>query len=248
MFKLIGVVIVVCSIQCAFSQESLTGIILNKEQREGIHVFNKSKQLYTVTNQDGEFTINAKAQDTVTISGLGYKLKTLYVTKEDLERKVKLLLEVEVDELETVFIKPKLSGNLLNDSKSIKTLPQISAKTLGLPNASVKRRIKQERQLYTAQSSALVSLINSITGKSKLLKMRLKNRQKEQKEDEIFVTLKETLVLAYRIPEDKVYDFIYFASNDQSFMHHMKSNSNLNKLSFLETKVSEYLQLINKDQ
>ena len=110
----------------ALSQKTISGTIVSNAEKEFIHVFNKTHNKYTITNQQGEFSIPVRINDTIVFSGLQYKLKELVVTKNVINSLiVSVELEEQVNELDAVYIKPNLSGDLLADSKRIKTKKQI---------------------------------------------------------------------------------------------------------------------------
>ena len=105
-----------------FSQTFLKGEIANSGDNEGIHVFNKTYHKYTITDANGQFEIEAKLNDTIVFSAVQYQLKQLMVTEEQLKKTYSyILLEEQINELYAVYIKPKLSGDLLADTQRIKT-------------------------------------------------------------------------------------------------------------------------------
>lgn len=233
----------------SFSQTILKGEIANSGDNEGIHVFNKTYQKYTITDKKGGFEIPVRINDTVVFSAIQYKLKHLIITSELIkEQLLFVLLEMNVNELDEVFIKPKLSGNLLSDSQKIKTRDLITAKTLGLPNAHVIPPTQEERKLYTAtHGGGLVSvdaIINAISGRTKMLKKQLKLAKKSKLENTVYSSFSQTMVESFSIPEDKVYDFLYYASSDELFVQIVKTKSNIIIYDFIQAKSKSYLKLI----
>jgi hypothetical protein len=105
-----------------FCQTLLKGKVLNTKEVEGIHVSDISNNNYTITNLVGEFELLVSINDTIKISGLLYKTKTLLITESVLKSKqFEVYLSQTDNVLETVYMGNKLSGNLGLDIKSIKT-------------------------------------------------------------------------------------------------------------------------------
>jgi hypothetical protein len=105
-----------------FCQTLLKGKVLNTKEVEGIHVSDISNNNYTITNLVGEFELLVSINDTIKISGLLYKTKTLLITESVLNSKqFEVYLSQTDNVLETVYMGNKLSGNLGLDIKSIKT-------------------------------------------------------------------------------------------------------------------------------
>ncbi|MFD0963421.1 carboxypeptidase-like regulatory domain-containing protein [Pseudofulvibacter geojedonensis] len=230
-----------------FGQQILNGEVSNSIDNDGIHVFNKTYQKYTITDENGLFKIPARVNDTLVFSAIQYKLTSVVITSENIKEKLFVLLEEQINELDEVFIKPKLSGNLLSDTKSIKTKKQITAQTLRLPNAHVVPPSQPERRLITAKSTIVDALINALSGRTKRLKKQVTLYKKTKLEDEVFSSFKEHIVYTFYIPEDKVYDFIFFASEDKLFTQIVNTKSEVLIYEFLESKSHQYLK-INKDE
>ena len=116
MFKRINFVfllIVFVSSLCYSNQNGpyikISGVVKDKSTKEVID--NASVIIYgttqgETTNMLGEFTLNVKYGDIISVSFLGYKTKTLFVDK-DIPSKVVFELENEDYALNEVVIKPK---------------------------------------------------------------------------------------------------------------------------------------------
>ncbi len=240
-----------------YSQDLLKGEIANSGDVEGIHVFNKTASQYTITNQKGGFEIQSKVGDTIVFSAIQYQLKTLIVSKENLENKVYVVLEEQLNELDVVYIRPKLSGDLSEDSKKIKTKSQLTAKSLSLPNAEVIPPTQAERRLQTASdfkaalrqgAIALDPIINAISGRTKRLKEIVEKEKKMKLEGVLEQEFKNVIINDYKVPEDNFYEFIYFISSDKLFNQIVNSNSNLIIQEFLKNKAEAFLKVLKVDK
>lgn len=102
-------------------------IVNNSTGIENVHVFNISKKIGTISNNLGEFELKAALNDTLYISSLQYKKKTIVISQKNIEAK-QLIIELTpiVNELDEVFLK-HLSGNLLADmaSRPKSTVPKV---------------------------------------------------------------------------------------------------------------------------
>ena len=104
-----------------FCQTLLKGKVLNTKEVEGIHVIDISNNNHTITNLVGEFELLVSLNDTIKISSLLYRAKTLLITESVLKSKqLDVYLSQADNVLETVYMGKTLSGNLGLDIKSIK--------------------------------------------------------------------------------------------------------------------------------
>jgi len=248
--KLITCIFFFCSI-FSFAQLKLVGQVTNSVDVEGVHVFNKTFHKYTITNNKGEFSILTRLNDTIIFSGIQFKLKELVVTPEVISRQsLAVLLEEKVNELDVVYIKPTLSGNLFKDAQQIKTKQQVTAKTLGIPNAHVIPPSQAERRLYTATSasSPVDALINAISGRTKMLKKMVEYAKKNKLENSVVASFSQIMIDDFKIPEDKLFDFLYYASSDVLFSQIVKTNSNIIIYDFIKEKSKTYLALQNVNE
>lgn len=234
-----------------FSQTFLKGEIANSGDNEGIHVFNKTYHKYTITDGNGQFEIEVKLNDTVVFSAVQYQLKQVIITEELLDKAYSyILLEEQINELDAVYIKPKLSGDLLADTQRIKTKELFTAKTIGLPNAHVKPPTPSERKLYTATHSGgglpVDAIINAISGRTKMLKKHIQLERKANLENSVYDTFEQTMLHDFKIPKSKIYDFLYYASSDTLFAQIVKTNSNIIIYDFMQAKSKKYLELLEK--
>jgi len=227
----------------SFSQNLLKGEVTNEVDFDGIHVFNKTHSKYTITDEFGKFQIEVQLNDTLVLSALQYELKEIIITEEVLQKYQHIVLKAKVNELDVVYIMPKLSGNLLMDTQSIKTKNAVTAKTLGLPNAHVIPPTQAERKVYVATSTSIDAIINAISGRTKMLKQLVKWEKKSNLEENVHANFEEIIQDEFKIPKNKVYDFIFYSSQDKLFSQIIKTNSSMIIYEFLQSKSIEYLKL-----
>ena len=108
----------------------------SKSVLQNVHVLNLTKVKGTITNFEGEFEINAKLNDTLYFSYIGYKPLKIVVTN-DLIRFDENTIELTelAFALEEVIIKPyQLTGYLEIDVKNAPVNTSTRYRIVGLPN------------------------------------------------------------------------------------------------------------------
>ena len=229
---------------CASAQRILAGKIQAEADLEGIHVYNKTRSSYTITNHLGRFELPVQLQDTVVFSGLQYKVKSVVITEAQLQQEELVVpLEIQVNELSEVVIRPKLSGNLGSDIKNIKTIPPVTSTTLGLPNAHVKPPTQAQRKLYTATSTNTDLILNALSGRLKKLKRVVRLEKRTNLENNALQEFDDVIIHEFGVPEDLIYDFIYFVSDDPKFQEIMRKRDMIVLIEFLRTKSKIYLKI-----
>ncbi|MEM1258206.1 MAG: carboxypeptidase-like regulatory domain-containing protein [Bacteroidota bacterium] len=205
-------------------------VVSPKKDVTGITIQNISTERATITDFEGNFSIRAGVGDTLVFSAVQFKRKVVPVSEALIHSPfVQIPMEEFVNELREVTVQPfGLSGDIGKDLTGLQLEKDVSAEALGLPNADVRIITQSERKLQEA-SKGMYSLraplaininpiINAITGRTKMLKNRVKldktyaRTQNVQKNyaDSIFQT-------DLKIPKIKVDDFMYFCEVDNEF-------------------------------
>lgn len=213
------------------------------------HVLNTTTQRATITDNDGFFAIPARLNDTLVFSAVQYKRKEIVVTLSILESKLLLIpLEEALMELDEVVVTPyNLSGDISRDLSHLNIDPVVTSSTLGLPNAYVKPISKAERELYTATTGGgfipLNPIINGISGRTKMLKNRIKRNEKYARTERVREFYVDSLYTTeLKIPEDKIDDFLYFCEVDTVFQSLVDTHDRLAIWEFMRKKSLVYLE------
>ncbi len=213
----------------------------------GVVIQNTTTERATITDLDGNFSIQVRLNDTLVFSAVQFKRKLLPVTKALWDSPfVVVPLEEFINELQGVTVNPyNLSGRLDADITGLKLEKDVSAEALELPNANVKIITQNERKLYEASTgSGLVPLnpiINAITGRTKMLKNRVKvNRvyARTQRVQQFYVD--SIFMTDLRLPKDKIPDFMYFCEVDEQFQQTVDTHDKLKIWEFLVQKSAIY--------
>ncbi|AIZ41657.1 carboxypeptidase-like regulatory domain-containing protein [Cellulophaga baltica] len=185
------------------------------------HVLNISLQKAAITDIDGFFTITARLNDTLVFSAVQFQRKELVMTKELLASKsLNINLEPSLNALDEVVVMPfNLSGQLGRDMNRIEIDPPLTAASLGLPNAFVKKMSQAERKAFSARSGGpLLTALNALTGETKRLRLISDREAKYSRTEFIRKAYHDSLyVKQLKIPADKINDFMYFCEIDSSF-------------------------------
>jgi hypothetical protein len=215
------------------------------------NIINKSSKIGTNSNTDGEFKIYAQIGDTLVFSSIQHQTKELAVSERSFisfNFKINLKLKTyELDEFE--LKKHNLLGVLALDINNVKKNDhEISAVTLGLPNAGIPKLKPIDRKIYTATSSnGLISLdliLNQITGRLKQLKQQKKIIEEDAAVEKLYSEFKFNLFADFKIVREDEYRFLYFCRSDSTFIiEHSKNKFEF--INFMKKKAIEFNKLKN---
>jgi hypothetical protein len=232
----------------------LLGYVRGAANVENIHVINETGKKFTVTDKNGRFQIPVKLNDVVRVSSIQYENKQVTITQEVLNALPLILnLEVKLTTLETVTVGKVLSGDLSKDIGSVEGKAPVNFYDVGIPGYTGKPLTQSERRLKQAGEfdprmllaipfggMPLDPLLNSITGRTKMLKARVQHERQEQLITKIRENLSEALFDI--IPLEEIYriDFFYFCEMDENFYSRCHNTIDLEVLEFLKEKLIEY--------
>jgi len=252
------------SINILLSQTiEISGLVIAKDNIEGIHIINKTSQKFTITNAFGVFKISGKLNDTIVFSSIQYKLHTIIVSKEIIAAKNLVVnLTEKVNELDEVIVGKILTGDLSSDINSSDLERPVNFYDLGIPGNTAKPKTQSERRLLEANgdgvnykvlikqvlsgSVPINPIINAISGRTKMLKKRVKLEADDQLLNSIKARLSEDFFSVYNLDKTLRKEFFYFCSEDENFSKRCKDKSDIDVLEYLKEKYSEYL--INLDR
>ncbi|AJR03630.1 hypothetical protein [Siansivirga zeaxanthinifaciens] len=236
----------------------ITGSVESKDDVENIHVINQTQQKFTITNAKGEFVIPVKLNDTLTFSSIQSKLKTVIIDKHVLLFKaLKVVLEEQVNALDEVVVGKILTGNLLLDVQNMEGDPPINFYDVGIPGYTGKPATQSERRLSEASefspkaggslggvggSVSATAIINAISGRTKMLKARVKLEEREELMQSIKGRLARDFFATNPLKEELKMDFFYFCADDENFLKYCKNETDFNILFFLRTKYNQYIE------
>lgn len=210
------------------------------------HVLNLSTKKATITDINGHFSIHVSINDTLQFSAIQFKKKTVVVTAKILDSKqIIIRLDDALEELDEVIVTPySLTGDITKDILLISIDPVVTASTLGLPNAYVKKLAKAERELYAATANPFMSfdpLINAITGRTKLLKKRVARNNLYSRTQRVRQFFPDSLYYQeLGVPYGKLEDFFYYCEIDTTFQSIVDSHDILQIWEYMEKRSVQY--------
>lgn len=236
-----------------FGQDEITlrGQVLNDTiSKSALTVVNLTKQKGTITNRDGVFDIIASVNDTINVSAVQYESRQFVVNKTMYNRKkISLYLIPKVTALEEVNISNiDLTGNILRDVGSTTFEKKVTPKELGIPENTAPERTVEERRYYTAVTSSagipLDGLINSITGRLKMLKKHIEVSRFAKKIQDTRVQYSDTIYMSkLKIPEELIEDFVYYTFEDEAATQFANNGDALGLLDLMIEKAAIYRKL-----
>lgn len=253
--KLILPFIILFSIQFGIAQSiEITGKVESKANVENIHVINKTAKRFTITDKWGNFTIPVSINDTLSFSSVQHEVKDVIISKTIFDsRTVSVILVEQVNALNLVTVGKVLSGNLSSDIENVEGSAPINFYDVGIPGYKGKIATQSERRLAEAGefkpkmllgaltgSIPLNPILNGITGRTKMLKQRVKHERNEVLIVKIRETFSETLFSIISLEEEFRIDFFYFCEMDENFHERCHERSDLEILEFLKQKLIQY--------
>lgn len=249
--------IIICFITSfGFSQdinriEVFGKIIVDNVDLEGVTVYNTSSNKGTVTDIDGQFSIEVALNDRVEVSALQFKKFVIVINKDIIDSKILTVFLVErVNKLdEVVILSYGLSGNLNVDIGSVKTFnPDLDAIFFGIQNMDdyefsddnksgvINMAMEQGRYYNGIDFAQIIGLLLKPLFKSKT--KNIINNSNTYK----YLTSKYSLSFLIKnlnIPQNSINEFVYFVEDngfDQSLME------DGNELQFLEFLIKQSVE------
>lgn len=229
----------------------IKGQILAKDDVEGIHILNKSSHTFTISNGNGQFSIPAKLNDTLTFSGVSYTLKEVKVGKDMINsRSLTIYLTENITALDEVVVGKILTGDLSVDLANSGVERGINFYDLGISGYAGKPKTQSERRLFTAGDFKPIHLLallggtlpldpifNAISGRTKLLKHRVHLEKLEHCILKTKDNLAEILFAAHPLEQRYQPEFFYFCADDELFESLCTSEDDFKMLEFLKDKL-----------
>lgn len=203
-----------------------------------VHVLNITQNKATITDAKGNFSIAAKVWDTLVFSGIQFKKKQLAVTSKMItSKRIIVFLEETVVELDEVVLHNQT----------------VTAKSLGLPNADAKVLPQSERLLHAADHGKfayyygiavvinLNKILNSVSGRTKMLKKRVARDQRYTRSQNLRNKFTDSIFKKrYGIPAERIEEFMLFCEYDTRFDYVSIHANELELLNFLRRKSGEF--------
>ncbi len=246
-------------------QGQITGPI--GEDVEGISIYNISSQKGTITNENGEFTIEVGLHDRVMFTALQFQNFTVIIEEIILESKhMKIVVNPAIVQLDEIIVRPHdLTGNIAVDVSRIKTkdlnfMLKASYKELeydyefaadkstGVTNSSLDNTSKiATEDINGINIIGLMGWIGETLFKNrKSSTERRSPLEKAQFSDASFTAIYQRFPNSYftkvlLIPDKQITNFIYYIIENGFTAELLKENNELKLMNFLEKQSKIYL-------
>ena len=226
--------------QISFGQTSGTKEIMGQvfeesSSVEGVNIINNNTQITTVTDENGMFSIVAKEGDVLVFSSVNMEPLKRRISVEDLNSaSIQIKMTAKQIELKEVVV---------NDNMGI------TAENLGIIPHGQKKYTAAERKEATASSTPVDYLVNSISGRSAMLKKEIKIEKKEALFRKIEYFFDENYYTErLKIPAEYIKGFQLYCIEDAEFAVSL-SNKNKSMCMFLITDLArKYLKIIENEK
>lgn len=221
-------------------------IVSQINELNAISVANLRSESSTITDVNGNFSMFVLIGDTLQFSGLQIITKKKVISENEISKQLYVQnLEPQINQLDEV---------------EIKRYPNINAVSLGILQKPAKKYTPAERKLRTAGEfhwyyplliplggMPVDGLINSISGRTTMLKKELKIERKEYLLQKIEYLFKEEYFLEnLKIPKDYLKGFWYYAIEDSKLEAALNAKNKVMARFIFSELATKYLDLIKK--
>ncbi len=227
-------------------------IIVDSVDVEGVTIYNTSSNKGTVTDIEGQFSIEVALNDRVEVSALQFEKFIIVISEDILSSKIMTVFLIEkVNKLDEVIILPYgLSGNLIVDMESVKTFnPDLDAIYFGIQNSD-KFEFSDDYKSEVINMAMVEGNYYNGVDFVKVAALLLKPIFKPKKKDipnvsNLYQDLTTKYSLSYlannlNIPKDSVNEFVYFVEDNGFDKSFMEDGNELQFLEFLIKKSIEF--------
>jgi len=238
-------------------RSEIKGKLIASDDVEGIHILNKTASKFTISNDKGEFTIVAKATDTLFISSLVYENKEIIITEEqENSNSIKIKLEEKVNELDKVVVGKILTGSLQSDLENSDAKTEINFYDLGIPGNTKLPLTQNEKKLHDADGGSwghiglgfgvnFHKLLNKISGRTKKLKDIVELDDRDKCINRLRIDYESILFENDTLAKNLRNEYFLFSQEDENFLSLCKEDNDIKLLEFLQQKLKAYRENLN---
>ena len=228
-------------------------IIVDRNELEGVTVYNTSSNKGTVADKEGHFVLEVGLNDRVQFAALQFKNFEVVIIQEILDtRSMTVLLVEQVNKLPEVIILPHdLTGNLIADVNSIALVnPNLDALYFGLDNLDKiefdNEHLEEINNIALENNTIkyginMVDVIGLLTKALFKPKKRNKISQPLEKKTILDVYPKDYLQNILSIPDKDIVEFIYFVEEHNFDFTLLAVNREFEFLNFLKEQQAKFV-------
>ena len=238
-------------------RSEIKGKLIASDDVEGIHILNKTASKFTISNDKGEFTIVAKATDTLFISSLVYENKEIIITEaQENSNSIEIKLEEKVNELDKVVVGKILTGSLQSDLENSDAKTEINFYDLGIPGNTKLPLTQNEKKLHDADGGSwghiglgfgvnFHKLLNKISGRTKKLKDIVELDDRDKCINRLRIDYESILFENDTLAKNLRNEYFLFSQEDENFLSLCKEDNDIKLLEFLQQKLKAYRENLN---
>lgn len=222
--------------QTSFGSKEIHGQIVAEDNLiEEVNIINNTTQIATISDADGRFSITVKEGDVLVFSS---------VNLESLKRRI------SIEDLETNSLRIKMSAKEIELKEVIvNENAHITAENLGIIPQGQKKYTPAERKVYTATSTSVDKILNSISGRTSMLKKEVKIEKKEALFRKLEYLFEENYYTdRLKIPSEHIKGFQLYCVDSPEFAVSLNTKNKTMSMFLITGLAQEYLTIIEHEK
>ncbi|HET8886167.1 MAG TPA: hypothetical protein VFM70_07455 [Salinimicrobium sp.] len=207
-----------------------------------IHIVNLTQGTGTVNNSNGEFEIPVAINDSILFSSVQFEILKIMITADHIKNR---FLEVNLVPITLDAVKisdKKLSGNLERDIAGIKV---VDPTEFGLPWPKPPSITPSERKVYTASSTNVDLLLNTISGRLAMLKKHDANMKRNDLVEKAFLQQRDNFFFeVFELDQNGARNFLFFCTEtDADFSKLVDKQDPFRLIDYYHQRFPEFLKV-----
>jgi hypothetical protein len=233
-------VLLVFFVQISFGQKAVSKELLGRvlEQSsvvEGVNIINNATQVAAISDADGNFSIAVREGDVLVFSSVNLEPLKHRITAEDLALSL-IVFKMTAKEVE-------LKEVIVNENA------HITAENLGIIPYGQKKYTPAERKVYTATSTSVDKILNSISGRTAMLKKEVNVEKKEALFRKLEYLFDENYYTdRLKIPVDYIKGFQLFCIDDTEFAVSLNTKNKTMSMFLITDLARKYLTILENEK
>ncbi|WP_316930982.1 carboxypeptidase-like regulatory domain-containing protein [Flavobacterium reichenbachii] len=202
---------------------------------EGVNIVNNNSQISTISDSEGRFSILVKEGDVLVFSAVNLDALKRRITLEDISSPL-LVIKMAAKEV-------ALKEVIVNENANI------NAENLGIIPAGQKKYTPAERKVYTATSTSVDKLLNSISGRTAMLKKEVNVEKKEALFRKLEYLFEENYYTErLKIPVDYIKGFQLYCVDDAEFAVSLDIKNKTMSMFLITDLARKYLTILENEK
>lgn len=227
-------------VQISFGQKNdskqLVGKVVEQSTPiEGVNIINNTTQVATVSDIEGNFSIAVREGEVLVFSAVNLEPVKRRIVSEDIYPNV-MIVRMTAKEVE-------LKEVVVNENANI------TAENLGIIPYGQKKYTPAERKVYTATSTSVDKLLNSISGRTAMLKKEANVEKKEALFRKLEYLFEENYYTQrLRIPVADIKGFQLFCVEDADFAVSLNTKNKTMSMFLITDLARKYLTILENEK